>query len=147
VSYATVMDDFVRQGAQGFIIPTLDPIKWGGYERRMLHGRMAPVRSAEYGIPIFGVWSSGESQLTDRYGRVIARAGFPGQGEIIAGSFNLAEPGHIPPDRPLAFGAMLGTAAFIAHSILGRFMKFKGPADKSNPKFGNSHSPATIPPT
>ena len=69
----------------------LTPILWTGveyfrselyyfpYERRMLHGRMAPIRSAEYGIPTFGVWSCGESQLTDRFGRVIATAGYPGQ--------------------------------------------------------------------
>jgi len=52
-----VMDDFVREGAQGLIVPTMDLTHWGEYERRMLHGRMAPIRSAEYGIPTFGVWS------------------------------------------------------------------------------------------
>jgi predicted amidohydrolase len=51
LSYARVMDDFVRQGAQGLIVPTMDLTSWGSYERQMLHGRMAPTRSAEYGIP------------------------------------------------------------------------------------------------
>jgi predicted amidohydrolase len=113
LSYAKVMDDFVRQGAQGLIIPTMDLASWGGYERRMLHGRMAPVRSAEYGIPTFGVWSSGESQLTDRFGRIIATAGYPGQGDTIAGPFNLAAPGYVPLDRLLAMAAMWASGLFI----------------------------------
>jgi apolipoprotein N-acyltransferase len=113
LSYARVMDDFVRQGAQGLIIPTMDIQTWGEYERRNLHGRMAPIRSAEYGIPTFGVWSSGVSQLTDRYGRVLATAGYPGQGEMIAGPFDLQQPGHIPPDRWLVNISMAGTVFFV----------------------------------
>jgi apolipoprotein N-acyltransferase len=113
ISYARVMDDFVRQGAQGIIVPTMDPAKWGQYERRMLHGRLAPVRAAEYGIPIFGVWSSGESQLVDRRGRIIATANYPGQGQMIAGPFDLRDRGSIPPDRLLAIGSMAATALLI----------------------------------
>jgi apolipoprotein N-acyltransferase len=122
ISYANVMDDFVRQGAQGLIVPTMDPVHWGEFERRMLHGRLAPVRSAEYGIPIFGVWSSGVSQLTDRFGRVIATAGFGGHGEVIAGPFNLQGAGHVPPDRFLALGAMAGTAVFIVYLLARGFV-------------------------
>ena len=95
ISYVRVMDDFVRHGAQGLIVPTMDVIKWGEYERRMLHGRLAPVRSAEYGIPTFGVWSSGVSQLVDSRGCVIATAGYPGQGEMIAGPFELGGSGRV----------------------------------------------------
>jgi predicted amidohydrolase len=113
ISYARVMDDFVRKGAQGLIVPTMDTAYWGGYERRMLHGRLAPVRSAEYGIPTFGVWSSGESQLVDRFGRVIAKAAYPGQGDMIAGPFLLRSPGHVPPDRIFALVATAITAAFV----------------------------------
>jgi apolipoprotein N-acyltransferase len=98
-SYAKVMDDFVRQGARGLIIPTMDLAHWGEYERRMLHGRMAPVRSAEYNIPTFSVWSSGVSQLTDRFGRLIATAPYPGQGEMIAGPMDLRNPGRGPRRR------------------------------------------------
>jgi apolipoprotein N-acyltransferase len=112
IGYASVMDDFIRQGAQGLIVPTNDPMHWGEFERRMLHGRLAPIRAAEYSVPVFGVWSSGESQLTDRYGRVIASAGFPGQGAIIAGPFNLQGPGRIPPDRILAIATTIGTGLF-----------------------------------
>lgn len=105
VSFARMMDDFVNAGAQGLIIPTMDMKNWGEYVRTMLHGRLAPIRAAEYGIPVFGVWSSGKSQLTDRCGQVIATAGYPGQGDMIAGPFDLAAAGHIPWDRYLALGA------------------------------------------
>lgn len=117
ISYAQAMDDFVRRGAQGLIIPTMDLATWGRYEREMLHGRLAPVRAAEYGIPVFGVWSSGESQLTDRQGRVIAAAGFPGQGEMIAGPFDLAAAGHVPWNRYPALAASLVAGAFLVWSI------------------------------
>jgi apolipoprotein N-acyltransferase len=120
ISYARVMDDFVRQGAQGLIVPTMDLTSWGGYERRMLHGRLAPVRAAEYGIPTFGLWSSGESQLVDRRGRVIATAGYPGQGETIAGPFDLAEPGTLPPDRPLAIASLIATGLLILYLLCSR---------------------------
>jgi apolipoprotein N-acyltransferase len=119
--YANVMDDFVRLGAQGLIFPTMDVEPWGEFERRMLHGRAPPVRSAEYGIPTFGVWSSGVSQLTDRYGRVVATADFPGQGETIAGPFDLSAPGRIPPDRLLAKAAMFGTLLFCGYLVLATF--------------------------
>jgi apolipoprotein N-acyltransferase len=122
VSYGRVMDDFVRQGAQGFIIPTMDLVKWGGFERRMLHGRMAPIRAAEYGIPMFGVWSSGESQLTDRDGRLIATAGYPGQGEMISGPFDLTEPGRVLPDRPLALAMTWGAGVFVLYLCLRWFL-------------------------
>ena len=110
LGYASVMDDFVRQGARALIVPTMDLTSWGAYERRYLHGRMAPVRSAEYGIATFGVWSSGESQLTDNQGRVIATAPYPGQGAVIAGQLDMDHVGRIPPDRWLAKGATAATA-------------------------------------
>jgi apolipoprotein N-acyltransferase len=117
VGYATVMDDFIRQGAQGLIVPTNDPMHWGEFERRMLHGRLAPIRAAEYGVPVFGVWSSGVSQLTDRHGRVIATADFPGQGAFISGPFDLNGPGRIPPDRMLAVATMIGAGLFAAYLL------------------------------
>ena len=122
-SYSRVMDDFVSQGACGLILPTMDVTSWGEFERRMLHGRVQPVRSAEYGIPTFGVWSSGVSQLTDRHGRVIATAGYPGQGDTITGPFDLSHPGHIPPDRLPAQLAMFATAVFAAYSLLSQLWR------------------------
>jgi apolipoprotein N-acyltransferase len=117
-SYTRVMDDFVREGARGLIIPTMDVASWGEFERRMLHGRVQPVRSAEYGIPTFGVWSSGVSQLTDRFGRIIATTSYPGLGDTITGPFDLSRPGRIPPDRPLAIACVVGTAAFLCFLII-----------------------------
>jgi apolipoprotein N-acyltransferase len=121
--YANVMDDFVRQGACGLIVPTMDAMSWGEFERRMLHGRVAPVRSAEYGIPTFGVWSSGVSQLVDRSGGLVATAGYPGQGEMIAGSFDLGRTGHLPPDRPLALATLAGTGLFIGYLVVERIWR------------------------
>jgi predicted amidohydrolase len=120
-SYARVMDDFVRQGACGLIIPTMDVEKWGEFERRMLHARVQPVRSAEYGIPTFGVWSSGVSQLTDRYGRIVAATNYPGLGDTIAGHFDLSKPGRIPPDRTLAIASLVATGLFIVYLICRQF--------------------------
>ena len=118
VSYARVMDDFVRDGARGLILPTMDLQSWGRYERQMLHGRLVPIRSAEYGIPCFGVWSSGESQLTDRHGRVIATAGFPGQHEMIAGPFDIpGAAGHVPLDRYPALAASIFAVGLLAYFI------------------------------
>jgi apolipoprotein N-acyltransferase len=120
ISYARVMDDFVRQGAEVLIVPTMDLGAWGGYERRMLHGRLAPVRAAEYGIPVFGVWSSGESQLVDSGGRILAIAGYPGQGEMIAGPLHLAAPGQVPPDRWLALACTCATGLVVLSLMVPR---------------------------
>ena len=65
LSYARVTDRLVRLGAQAMIVPTMDVVDWGQREHE-LHARVAPIRSAEYGIPIFRVASSGISQWTDR---------------------------------------------------------------------------------
>jgi apolipoprotein N-acyltransferase len=113
--FARVMDELVAQGACGLIVPTMDATYWGEFERRMLHGRVAPIRAAEYGIPVFGVWSSGISQLVDASGRVVETAGYPGQGETILGDLDLSRPGHIPPDRPLAIVSTCITAMLIAY--------------------------------
>ena len=62
------MDEFVRLGAQAIIVPAMDVEQWGSREHE-LNARMARVRSAEYGVEIFRVTSSGVSQLTDVSGR------------------------------------------------------------------------------
>ena len=101
LSYARVTDRLVRLGAQCIVVPTMDVVDWGRREHE-LHARVAPVRSAEYGIPIFRVASSGISQCTDRAGHVTSMAGFPGQNETITGSMMLARRGSLPLDRYLA---------------------------------------------
>jgi apolipoprotein N-acyltransferase len=112
LSYTRVTDQLVRLGAQALIVPTMDVADWGKQQHE-LHARVAPVRAAEYGIPIFRLASSGISQLTDCSGRVVATAGFPGQHEIIDGRLSLAAPGSLPLDRWLAPFATGVTGAVI----------------------------------
>ncbi|MCW5556789.1 MAG: hypothetical protein KIT22_02950 [Verrucomicrobiae bacterium] len=88
-SYRRVLDDLVRQGAQALLVPTMDVEHWGEYQHR-LNARMARLRSAEYGLPVFRVASSGISQLMDAGGRELATAPCPGPGAEIAGTLRLA---------------------------------------------------------
>jgi apolipoprotein N-acyltransferase len=98
LSYTRVTDRLVRMGAQAMIVPTMDVVEWGGHEHE-LHARVARVRAAEYGIPIFRVASSGISQLVDRQGVERASAGFPGQNETLSGTMFLSQAGSCPIDR------------------------------------------------
>lgn len=112
LSYTRVTDELVRQGAQVLIVPTMDVREWGKYQHE-LHARVAPLRAAEYGVPIFRVASSGISQLVDAGGRTTATAPFPGDGDFINGVVRLSTPGRLPPDRclgPLAAGVTTLTA-------------------------------------
>jgi apolipoprotein N-acyltransferase len=116
LSYTRVIDRLVRMGAQALIVPTMDVIDWGAREHE-LHARVAPVRSAEHGLPIFRVASSGISQWTDRTGRVRARAGYPGQGERIVGQLQLLTAGSLPIDRwlgPFSTGVTALTIGWLA---------------------------------
>ena len=110
-SYTRVTDKLVRLGAQALVVPTMDVTDWGLRQHR-LHSRVAPVRSAEYGIPAIRVASSGISQITDRSGNVTSSGGFPGQGDIISGQLTLGAGGSIPWDRWLAWIAC-GITAFV----------------------------------
>lgn len=101
LSYTRVVDDFVQQGAIALLNPTMDVADWGEPEHT-LHSRVAPLRAAEYGIPIFRVCSSGISQLVSRTGRVLASAPFPGEGEFIGGRLPLNAHPRLPLDRWLA---------------------------------------------
>jgi apolipoprotein N-acyltransferase len=106
LSYTRVTDQLVRLGAQALIVPTMDMMDWGETQHA-LHARVAPVRAAEYGIPIFRLASSGISQCADRAGRVLGTAPCPGDGAILAAQLVLAEAGRLPLDRwlgPFAAG-------------------------------------------
>ena len=108
LSYTRVTDQLVRLGAEALIVPTMDVADWGKRQHE-LHARVAPIRAAEYGLPIFRVASSGISQLVDRAGRVTAKASFPGQSEIVTGRLVLQKPGSLPFDRwvaPFATGVI-----------------------------------------
>jgi len=130
LSYRRVTDRLVRLGAEALIVPTMDVADWGRRQHEM-HARVAPVRAAEYGIPIFRVASSGISQHVDGYGRVLATAPFPGQGSILTARLNLFGPGHLPVDTWLAPAcslATLVTALWIGSERLRRrFGRHPGP--------------------
>lgn len=112
-SYRQVMDGLIRQGAVGLLIPTMDVEHWGAYEHG-LNARMAVIRAAEYGVPVFRIASSGISQIIDRDGHEIATAPFPGPGETLVGTLQLpASGGSIPPDAWLAPACLLATVAVI----------------------------------
>lgn len=95
-SYRRVMDDFIRQGAVALLVPTMDVEAWGEHEHR-LNARMARIRAAEYGVPVFRVASSGISQVLDRTGREMATASFPGPGEMLAGELRGTVGGGVVP--------------------------------------------------
>jgi apolipoprotein N-acyltransferase len=99
-SYTRVTDELIRQGAQALIFPTMDNNDWGKYEHE-LHARIAPMRAAEYAVPVFRLCSSGISQAVLPSGRVAASAPFPGGGALISARIELPERGRMPPDRVL----------------------------------------------
>jgi apolipoprotein N-acyltransferase len=101
LSYTRVTDELVRQGAQLLIVPTMDVEDWGRHQHE-LHSRVAPVRAAEYGIPIFRVASSGISQAVAGGGYVVAQTKIPGSGEIFSAQLRLPMRGSLPSDRYLA---------------------------------------------
>jgi apolipoprotein N-acyltransferase len=112
LSYTRVMDQLVQAGAQLLIIPTMDVEDWGRHQHE-LHARIAPVRAAEYGLPIFRVASSGISQGVNRLGQLRGSAPFPGPGETIYFTALVGPVGHIPPDRMLAWLSVGVTVVFI----------------------------------
>ncbi len=112
LSYTRITDALVRQGAQMLIVPTMDVETWGQHQHE-LHARIAPVRAAEYGIPIFRVASSGISQGVDYRGSVQAIAPFPGEGETIFFGAHIGSKGSVPPDRLLATLSVFITIVFI----------------------------------
>ena len=101
LSYTRVTDRLVEQGAQLLIVPTMDVEEWGRHQHE-LHSRVAPVRAAEYGIPIFRLASSGISQAVTGGGHIIARTSFPGSVDILSAQFRLPMRGSLPLDRWLA---------------------------------------------
>ncbi len=101
LSYTRVTDELIRQGAQLIIVPTMDLEYWGQHQHE-LHARVAPVRAAEYGIPIFRLASSGISQAVTSDGQVAGQTSVPGTGAILSASIRMPTQGRIPWDRYLA---------------------------------------------
>jgi apolipoprotein N-acyltransferase len=101
LSYSRITDDLIRQGAQLLVVPTMDVIEWGAQEHTS-NAHVAPVRAAEYGVPIFRLASSGISQAVTKVGRVSAKTMYPGQGEVLYSEVRLPPAGRLPLDRWLA---------------------------------------------
>lgn len=101
LSYTRVIDGLVKKGAQMIIVPTMDVIDWGKRQHE-LHALVAPVRAAEYGIPIFRLASSGISQAVDSHGVTVATAPFAGEGSYLFATLDPADHASIPVDRYLA---------------------------------------------
>lgn len=134
LSYTRVTDRLVKKGAQMLIVPTMDVSDWGRHQHE-LHARVAPVRAAEYRIPIFRVGSSGISQAVAADGREMATAPFPGEGKTLFAAFALPAGGSLPVDRILSPLAVFVTgAAFLVFCIWKPKTKATQPA--SNPESG-----------
>jgi apolipoprotein N-acyltransferase len=130
LSYTRVTDRLIRQGAQLLIVPTMDVSDWGEHQHE-LHARVAPVRAAEYGVPIFRVASSGISQAVTG-GRVAATAPFNGERETVFAALDLPARGSLPADRILAPVAVCVTGtALLGFCFWKRKTKREQPAASS----------------
>ena len=116
LSYTRVTDRLVHEGAQLLIVPTMDVEEWGRHQHE-LHARVAPVRAAEYGIPIFRLASSGISQAVAGGGHVIAKTSIPGSLEILSAQLRLPMRGSLPLDRLLA-PVCVGVTALVLLALL-----------------------------
>lgn len=116
LSYTRVTDRLVKEGAQLLIVPTMDVEDWGRHEHE-LHALVAPVRAAEYGIPIFRLASSGISQAVAGGGYVIAQTSFPGSLDILSAQLHLPMRGSLPLDRLLA-PVCVGITAVVTIALL-----------------------------
>ena len=119
LSYTRVIDRLVKMGAQMIIVPTMDVIDWGEHQHQ-LHALVAPVRAAEYGVPIFRLASSGISQAVDSHGVVVATAPFAGEGKHLFATLDLAEHGSLPLDRYLTPVSVAVTGAILVILCLRR---------------------------
>lgn len=117
LSYTRVTDPLIRQGAEALIVPTMDVMDWGVAQHE-LHGRVAPVRAAEYRVPIFRLASSGVSQAVDAQGRELGRTPCPGDGAILSQRLELRGAGRVPPDRGVAVASVV-LAALVGCGLTG----------------------------
>jgi len=116
LSYTRVTDRLVKQGAQLLIVPTMDVEDWGRHQHE-LHARVAPVRAAEYGIPIFRLASSGISQAVSWEGNVVAKTSFADSLDLLPAQLRLPMRGSLPLDRLLA-PVCVGSTAVVLLTLL-----------------------------
>ncbi len=112
LSYSRVTDRLVQMGAQGLVVPTMDMAPWGRAQHE-LHARVAPLRAAEYRVPVFRLASSGISQLVDAAGRTRATAPCLEDAAIISGMMDLPPCGRLPWDRVFAPASVAVTGLII----------------------------------
>jgi apolipoprotein N-acyltransferase len=128
-------------GAQMLIVPTMDVADWGLHEHQ-LHARVAPVRAAEYNIPIFRLASSGISQVVTRDGAVVDSAGFPGENEMIAGAFDLDGQGSLPVDRFAAPVCVVISGMLMLALVFPRFgNQRRKSSDAAEAEFSSEENP------
>lgn len=96
LTLSRVTDGLVRQGAKAIICPAMDLETWG-LQEKLANARFAPIRAAEYGIPVFRVASSGISQLVLPTGQVAREIG--GDQLAISGELPMATLPRLPVDR------------------------------------------------
>jgi apolipoprotein N-acyltransferase len=128
LSYTRVTDELIRKGAQAIIVPTMDVEEWGERQHR-LHARVAPIRAAEYGVPIFRLCSSGISQAVNRHGTVLATAPFPGQARTLEATLEIPPRGALPTDRWLVWPCIAVCGWLLLWHLLHSFP----PAHRSKP--------------
>jgi apolipoprotein N-acyltransferase len=126
LSYTRVTDELIRQGAELLIVPTMDVEDWGRHQHE-LHTRVAPVRAAEYGVPIFRLASSGISQAVNSEGTVVAQAPMPGNGEIMAAKLWVVSWASLPVDRYLAPACTGVTAVLLGVLVFLNWKDFQEP--------------------
>lgn len=112
LSYARVTDELIRQGAQAIIVPSMDSLTWGRQQHE-LHARVALVRAAEYGVPVFRLASSGISQFVNPLGCELATAPTPGDEAAISAPLELNGPATLPWDRKIAPFSVWTTGAIV----------------------------------
>lgn len=132
LGYARVTDALVRQGAQLLIVPTMDVAEWGRHQHE-LHARVALVRAAEYGIPIFRLASSGISQGVSRWPWQNVTAPFPGEGEMIFFGPTVHRTGSLPLDRWLAPLCVGVTGLFVIWLVAETIRRKRATKSKGNP--------------
>ena len=73
----------------------------------VFRARIAPMRAAEYHIPILRVASPGVSQLVTPAGRITETKQFPGSAEMLSGVLQLGAPARLPIDRWMVWPALV----------------------------------------
>lgn len=119
LSYTRVTDHLAEQGARLLIVPTMDVGDWGLHQHE-LHARVAPVRAAEYHVPIFRLASSGISQAVDQNGRTLAETKPFANGENLNVEYDLASAAKLPIDRLFASFSVLCVVTILALLVFDR---------------------------